>query len=291
MGFGAEVTEYTDLEIRSYLTRAAAAAHSYCSVPMTPAQHDFRGGTVTGEKHRWNFADPLSAPSDLRGRRVYPYHQPLKEITRFRVQFTNTYEVEIDPSNIYINDSENWAEIVAIAGVVSGVYPVGINFGLFTPVAIIDYTYGWEFEVVDEILAPTDATIVYQAANQFWLNDTVEVKVDGVVEIPASVDPVEGTVTLSTMQAADAVVTLSYTYTLPSAIPAATGHLATSFIHEAELDAKGLGNLASLRVEEVELRRTYRPTQGAEGGGRSHIQSMDPVAAAYLDSFIYFTVR
>ena len=285
MAFGTDLTGHTDLEIRSVIDQASQLINTYCAVPTTPYRHDFRGGSVTKEQHRWQLPDLTM--TDMRGRRVYPYHSPVREITGFRVKFTNTYQVTVDPANLYVNQTENWAEVVSIAAVISGVYPVGINFGLYTPIAEIDYTYGWQFPVVGEILSPLDATIVYQATNQFWLfGAPVTVRVNDVVVTTYTYDIVEGTVTFNAMLDDSDRVTLDYTYTLPAPIALACGHLTATFLNEGDLVGKGLGNLASIRVEEVELRRTYRPdtTQGL-------IQTIDPAVAIYLSDYLYLSVR
>lgn len=286
MAFGTDLTGHTDLEIRSVIDQASQLVNSYCAVPVTPARHDFRGGTVSGEQHRWMLPDLTF--SDMRGRRVYPLHRPVQSITSFKVKFTNTYQVTVDPANLYVNKVEGWAEVVSIAAIVSGVYPVGINFGLYTPVAEIDYTYGWQFPVIGEVLSPTDDTVVYQAANQFWAaGATVAVRVNGTTVTNYTTNPTEGTVTFATALDDTDLVVLDYTYTLPPPIAMATGHLAATFLNEGDLVAKGLGNLSAIRVEEIELRRTYRPEARASG----LFETIDPAVAMYLADYQYMTVR
>jgi hypothetical protein len=285
MGFGVDLSDRTDLQIQSALERATQSVNTYCAVPVTPAQHDFRGGTVVAEQHRWPIPD-LSW-TNAGTRRVYPLHAPVKTINSFVVKFTNSYQVVVDPSNLYVNKIGNWAEVVAIAAVVSGVYPVGINFGLYTPIVELGYDYGWEFSTTERVY-PSDSTVVYQAANQFWLEgSTPSVTVNGSTQ-SATYDFTEGTVTFVTSLDDSDVVQLDYTYTLPSAIAQATGHLAAAAINESLLVEKGLGNLASIRVEEVELRRSYYPTQA---NTRTYVETVAPAAAAYLADFTYVTVR
>lgn len=288
MGMGNDTSTVSDITLRSLIDQAAQLVNSYCAVPATPQRHDFRGGAVVGEQHRWPL--PEMTFSNQSSRRVYPFHQPLRAITNFTVKFTNTYSVNVDPANLYVNATESWAEVVSIAAIVSGVYPVGINFGLYTPVAEVSYTYGWRYAVTSELLQATSgAFTVYQAPNQFWATDVVPVvRVNGsIVGTGFTLDYTEGTVTFSPAKITTDVVTLDYTYTMPSAIAWATAMLTSKLLAESDLIAKGMGNLASIRVEEVELRRTYRP----EGGTRALVESMDPVAATYLSDFLYMTVR
>lgn len=226
--------------------------------------------------------------TDQTSRRVYPLHAPLRSITRFAVKFTNTYQVAVDPVNIYINTLENWAEVVSIAAIISGVYPVGINFGLYTPIVEMDYTYGWQFPIVGEEPGVSTSSDTFQAANQFWVTTiTPVVYIDGTPQTSGfTLNYTEGTVTFTTPPTANQVVTLDYTHRLPPGIAMATGHLTATFLNEGDLVAKGLGNLSSIRVEEIELRRTYRPdtTQGL-------IQTIDPAVAIYLSDYITMTVR
>lgn len=289
MNLGNDLSGLSDVQLRSTIDAASQMANAYCAVPIQPNRHDFRGGTVVAEQHRWPLPDlTMTAQS---GRRVYPLHSPIKQLTSFIVKFTNLYQVEVDPSNIYVDHITGWAEVVSIAAIVSGVYPVGINFGLYTPVAEIGYTYGWSFPTLGEVLSPTDATVVYQAANQFW--DTTVTPVvykNGVPQTLTTdytVNSTEGTVTFTTGLLDEDVVTLDYAFTLPSAIAWATALLTSRLLAEADLVAKGLGNLASLRVEEVELRRTISSRLTSQ----TSVSNIDPIAASYLDDFIYTTVR
>jgi hypothetical protein len=287
MGFGIDMSNHTELEIRSVINQASNLVNSYCAVPLLPNHHDFRGGTVVKEQHRW----PLPALNftSQTSRRVYALHQPIKEVTSFSVNFTNTYKVTVDPVNLYVNRIESWAEVVSIAAIISGVYPVGINFGLYTPIAEMDYTYGWEFPVVKEYLSPTDSTIVYQAANQFWLvGSTPQVYVNNALQTTGyTCNFNEGTVTFGTALNDADEVTVSYISTLPEAIAMATGHLTATFMAEADLIGKGMGNLSSIKVEEVELRRFAGHTTGT----RAMVDSIDPAVGTYLSDFIYLTAR
>jgi hypothetical protein len=287
MGLGNDLTDVNDLRLRSVIDQASQLVNTYCAVPASPNRHDFRGGTIVGEQHRWPL--PTMNFTDQTSRRVYPYHQPLRTITSFAVKFTNTYQVAIDPANLYVDSGAGWAEVVSIAAIVSGVYPVGINFGLYTPIAEVSYTYGWQYPTTGEVLSPTDSSKVFQAQNQFWLvGSTPAVYLNGALQSSGyTADFTEGTVTFATAPTASQTVTLDYTYRLPSAIAVATGLLTARLLSESDLVAAGLGSLNSLRVEEVELRRSYR------GGSQtaSPIASIDPIAAAYLDSFVYMTVR
>jgi hypothetical protein len=290
MGFGDEAGDVDTVELRSMLHLASAMVDNYCAVPTLPQAYSFRGGTVTGEMRRWRIGNDRG--SDFGQRRFYPSHTPLKSVQLFRIHVTNTQYVEIDPDELFINPFENYAEVVALAVTSIGVFGSGLipNVGLASPVARVNYTYGYEFEVVDEVLEDTDATL-YRAMNQFWLVDDTHpavVKVDGVTKTLTTdytLDTTEGTVIFTTAPAPGAVVQVSYWHTLPRAIATATGLVAHDLLGEADLDRRGMHGLASMTVEEISLRREYHP-RASVGTQRLPLE-----VTTLLDPYTFITVR
>lgn len=286
MGFGLDLTDVEEVELRQTITRASALIDAYCAVPMAPQKHDFRGGTITAEQHAWPLPD-ISMISRVGTRRVYPLHRPITEVTAFRVDFTNSFGLDITPSNLYVNYVENWAEVVSLAAVVSGVYPVGINFGLYTPVAKISYKYGWSISETGDYLEPTDAD-EYRGNHQWWhTSPAPKVYIDGVLQtIGYSINYDEGTVVFADNLTASQVVTADYNYKLPDPIAEATGFMVAHLLGERDLQQKGMAGIGMMRVAEVELRR--------EGMGRraqTVTEEMEPEIAALLAPYVYTTVR
>lgn len=281
-GFGIDVSDIEDAELRSILARASALVDVYCAIPTIPQRYSFSGGAVTGEQHPWTLGTEVTWTT----RRVYPIQGPINTVTSFVVKFTNTYQVTIDPTNLYINKSQGWAEVVSLAAVVSGLYPVGINFGLYTPVAEIAYTYGWSFPVVADRLYPVDGN-TYQGTRGFWsASPAPVVYVDGVEQTSGiTIDREEGEVTFDDPQSATAHITADYTYTLPEAIAEATGIIATAALGERALSAIGMTGLSSFKVAEVALARTNRGAFGIEQ--QAHIP---PSAASLLDTYAFKSI-
>ena len=281
-GYGVDVSDIEDAELRNILARASALVDVYCAIPTIPQRYSFSGGAVTGEQHPWTLGTEVTWTT----RRVYPIQGPLRTVTSFVVKFTNLYQVEIDPANLYINRSQGWAEVVSLSAVVSGLYPVGINFGLYTPVAEIDYTYGWEFPVVGDRMYVVDGN-TYQATRGFWASDPAPViYVDGVAQTTGfTIDREEGEVTFTNAQTATAVVTADYTYTLPEAISEATGIIATSAIGERALSAIGMTGLSSFKVAEVALARTNRGAFSLEAAS-----NIPTSAQGLLDSYAFKSI-
>ena len=281
-GFGIDVSDIEDAELRSILARASALVDVYCAIPTIPQRYSFSGGTVTGEQHPWVLGNEVTWTT----RRVFPGQGPIKDISSFVVKFTNTYQVSIAPSDLYINKQQGWAEVVSLAAVVTGMYPVGINFGLYTPVAEVDYTYGWDFPVVADRLYVVDGN-TYQGTRGFWAaSPTPVVYVDGVAQTTGfTIDTEEGEVTFDDPQPATAKVTADYTYTLPDAISEATGIIANAALGERALAAIGMTGLSSFKVAEVALARTNRGQFGIEQ--QSHVP---PAAASLLDTYSFKSI-
>lgn len=284
-GFGIDVSDMEDAELAAVLRRASSLVDTYCAIPLLPSRHDFRGGSITNEQLPWRLG--TETWTRINGtRRVYFKHPPIQTVTSFVVKFTNTYQVEIDPANLYINRIEGWAEVVSLAAVVSGMYPVGINFGLYTPVAEVSYTYGYAFEVIGERMYVTDGN-TYQAGHGAWSisPDPVIYRNGVAVTTGFTIDYDEGEVTFTSPNAATDVITADYTYTLPDGITQATAITATSMLGERALAAKDMTGLSSIKVAEVALARTNRGMLG--------LQALDAIpmeAASLLDPFIFRSV-
>lgn len=286
-GLGSDLSDVTDTALSNILSTASTLVNVHCSTPTIPMAHDFRGGTVVGEKHKWPLPDLTFA--DKRGRRVYPLHEPIVAMTSFVVKFTQTYQVSVDPTNLYVNANEGWAEVVSIAAIVSGVYPVGINFGLYTPVAEIAYTYGWDLISTSEKLDLEDVG-TYAADNQFWKTSPTPVIYKNGTPISSGlvIDYTEGTVTITPTPDGPDIITADYHYSLPSAIAEATSLLATRVVSESNLIAAGLGSLSELSIEELTLRRG---TSRTSGGVATIANLFDTYISALLEPYNYITVR
>jgi len=262
-GFGVDVSTMEDAELRAVLVRASSLVDVYCGIPMQPSRHDFRGGSITGEQHAWRLATDVGRGT----RRVYPMHRPLNTATSFVVKFTNTFQVSIDPANIYVNRIEGWMEVVSLAAVASGLYPVGVNFGLYTPVAEIGYTYGYSFSVEDEEMIVTDGN-TYQAIRGSWSASPAPIikKNGSVITTGFTTSISEGEVVFDAPNAASDIITATYTYTLPDAVVDATGVVATHLLGERSLASKGMSGLSSIKVAEVALARTRNNAAVGEMG-------------------------
>lgn len=257
MGFGVDLSDPespSDIELRSAIQRATAAVNSYCSTPLVPVPFDFRGGTVTGEAHEWSIS-PYDAPHPYR---YWPVFQPVKTFTEFRIYSTPNVYTEIDPANLFVNNSQGYVEVSSLQLTQFGIFGAGVVatlIGMYNPVAKANYTYGWDFTSTDEILEPTDAW-TYRAQNQFWTSNQ-DVSVNGVPQtVGFTVDTAEGTVTFATPLAPDDTVTASYIYPLPSALAQATGMVTADILGERLLAAKDMLGVAEITAGEITIRRS-----------------------------------
>lgn len=257
MAFGIDISELDDTELQALSAQAASVVHAYCNVPRIPQQHDFRGGTITGEQHHWRY--PV-APWDIGQRRVYLYHWPVLAISQFRIKVTNTQYLEIAPTELMINNTERYFEVVSLAITSQGLFNALVipNVGLATPIATTNYTYGWDFTVTDEALTCSDGQ-TWRAQNQFWFTDTERapvVKKNGVLQTAGyTVDATEGTVVFSDNLVATDTVTVTYHHRLPSDIQYGVGHIMAHLHGQAELHARGMAHLTRLSVAEVTMER------------------------------------
>ena len=254
LGFVGDLGDLEDVEIQSILLIASARADDYCNVPRLPQPYSFRGGSITNEQHPWNIGNELVQPQ----RTIFLRHTPVKAVSSLRIYVTPSQYTEFDVDEIFIAPDMGTIDIVSLSMTSTGLFGAFIvpNIGLNKPQVRISYTYGYEFTAEDETLQPTDAKY-YRAQNQFWDDTAVVVKIDGVEQNSSDydIDRIEGAITLHAAPAAGAVVTASYGYTLPTDIALATGIIAHDILTERELHDKGLGNVRSLRVGEIQIDR------------------------------------
>jgi len=293
MGFGSDISELDDTELVSLIAQASAVVDSYCNVPRIPQKHDFRGGTITGEQHRWRYPQ---SPFEIGQRKYYPFHWPILEIQQFRIYVTNTQYVEIAPSAMLINNSERYWEIVSLALTGVGLFNALIipNVGLADPIAKSTYTYGWDFTVEDDSLTCSDGQ-TWRAQNQYWFTDTnrapVIKKNGAVVTSGFTVDATEGSVVFTDNLLATDSVTATYHHKLPSDIQYGTGHIVAHLHGEAELHARGMAHLTMIKVAEVTMERDLR--RGNPAGLIANLDTLVPEAALLLGAYRndHITVR
>lgn len=291
MGLGVDLSNVSPLAIRSACLRSSATIDAVCAVPRLPQKHDFRGGVITKERHDW-ILDPDARP---RPNRVYLNHEPVVSVERLEIFATNTQKVSIDTSELVINQSGGYVEISSLLLTQYGVFGAGIvpYIGLYHPVIEVDYTYRREFEVVDEEAEFVDGQS-YQLQNQFWLvSAPVEVKVDGVVKTVTTdytINWTEGRIVFTANQPADAVVEVSYTYTLPHEIHQAAGLLVAEELGEADVRQSGLTGLDSLRVVQGGGASVEKTREGSRRGVKT-MSDLPWEISQLLNGYVFLTVR
>lgn len=287
MGFGADLSDLEDVQLRSAIYRASAAVDAYCAVPLLPQKHDFRGGTITDETHEWLADQYERGPKPLR---FWPWHQPIKEVTSIRIYSTPSVYTEIEPDEIFINNSAGYIEVSSLKLTQYGVFGAGVItalIGMWNPQIVVSYTYGREFAISGEILEPTDA-LTYRAQNQWWVTGAI-IRKNGVTQSSGiTIDTDEGTVLFDTPLAATDVVTADYSYRLPHEISQATGILAAEDLGESGMRSRGMSGVDALTVGEITIRRSAGPGQR---GGTLVANSVPASAQALLDGFRFLTAR
>lgn len=252
-GYGIDASFLTGPQLRANLQRATTMTNAWCAQAQIPQPFDFRGGTVTDEKHRFQPPNPLIAYAG--SRRVFPHQLPVRTVTAFSLDFTKTYRLTLDPTqDIYINETEGWIEIVASQPTIIGYPPIGYWFGLYQPVATISYTYGYRNAIVGDTLEAASPTLYYGTFGQ-WDTAGVSVTLDGVVQTTGyTVNYADGSVRFTTAPGVGVEVAASYTALLPAAVEQATGIIATDLIAKAR-NTQRMPGLSSMKVAEVSLTR------------------------------------
>jgi hypothetical protein len=287
MGTGVDLTGVTDAELLTVLARSSALVDSYCCIPLLPQKFDFKGGTMTGEQHEWP-ADAYDRPAPYR---YWPWAKPVQSISSFRIYATPNVYVEVNPDDMYINNSGGWIEVSSLVLTQYGVFGAGVVqslIGMYHPVAVATYAYGWTFPVVQETLAADSTLKIYSAVNQYWTSATVTVYKNGVlVSSGYTVDRTEGRITFASAQGSTDIITCSYTYSLPWQIAQATALIAADDFGERSMRSRGMSGVDSLTVGEITIRRT-----AAHARGVSIVES--PISARaqeLLSTFVIRTVR
>jgi hypothetical protein len=286
MGFGIDLEGIEDVELASILSRAQSIAYGYCAVPRLPRPHSFLGGVITPEnpeEHRWRLPDN---EFDQPQRRVYPYHWPIKSLEQLRIYVTNTQYINVPPSEVFVNNTERYFEIISLLLTGYGLFGLILpTMGLYTPVSKTAYTYGYEFDVAGEVLYPTDAR-TYRAQNQHWVADSAKVYLDGAEQTTGfKVNATEGTVTFDSSVGVGVEVAVDYSHKLPWEIRDGIALIATHLLGEREQQARGMTGVKTLKVAEVTI------TNSDEKVNAENIAYIEPEAAWLLDGFKFITVR
>lgn len=254
IGTGVDLSSTTDPVIEQHIATASALVNVACAAPPG---HDFRGGTVTGERHAWDIGNKYRPGSN----RVYPFHRPISAVDELRIYISNTPSVTLNDQKLFVEPIEGYVEPVSLVVTTIGAIPVGSLplIGLRVPVAQIDYTYGWDFTATDELLTTVSGSEL-RGTNQFWFTDEdVVLKKNNVIVDPGdyTINYIEGTITPDVFDTT-ARYTATYHYPLPDAIPQATAIICADLIGYTNINASGLSGLSGIRVEEIELRQSSR---------------------------------
>lgn len=283
-GWGVDLSNIENIELRSILHRASSMVNQHCAVPTLPVEHDFRGGLIVDELGHWDMGSEYVTPT----RRVYPYHRPLRSVTALSLTVTNSQGIVFSAPELYVGDS--FVEVVSMAMTSYGLFGAIIpNIGLVSPQVKITYRYGYTHPVSNEELEVADSR-VFRASNQWWDDSTTTipvVRIDGIEADPGdyTIDYDEGTVTLpADTVTAETRVHVDYSHRLPSAIAEATGLVAAELLGERNLTRKGLYGLVELAVGEVRVRRDF-PRAGVK------VVGMNDRAAGLLEPYKFMSVR
>lgn len=269
MGFGVSLDETDDAQLASQLRLASNLINRYCN---RPASYDFRGGSVTDEKHVWRIGNE-HLPQGSTG--VFPKFSPLIDLTAFRIYVTNTQYLDVSTQYINYGVGGMLTPVIAASSIGVWSYSAIPVAGLPVPEARISYTYGFSHTDEEEELFPIGAG-VYQAANQWWDQDEVivyknSVEVDsGDYEIDYDEGTVDFTEAFQDGLDSDDIITCTYTHRLPEDVRDATAIVMTDLMGAGTIVAAGLQGLKRIKAEEIELEQDSKsPIAGGEINDRA----------------------
>lgn len=248
---GIALTGKTDADLQALLEASAVAVNAACHAPEG---YSFLGGSVVGEEHNWDVGNAYRRGSG----RVWPYMRPIKSVDSVQINVTRTQYVSFTDAQIFLQKELGYVEPVAAPNT-TALFTSVPPWLLTSPVAYVDYAYGFDFPVTDETLTSISGGIL-QAAHQFWYTDEdVVLKKNGTVvpSVDYEINYEEGWITPDTAPAGE-VYKASYHYRVPAGVAAASSMITTDLIAYAALAAQGMLGLSAIRVEEVELRQSAK---------------------------------
>ena len=271
LGTGVDLSGTTDAELRTILTNASQMANRAAHAPIN---YSFLGGTVTEEEHQWMVGNKsIKRPSG----RIWPFFRPVREVSNLRINVTRTQYIDFDDQQIFTQTDLGYTEPVAAPNT-TALFTSVPPWLLTSPVAYVDYTYGFSFDVVDEPM--TSYSSYLMADNQFWFSEEdVALKKNGAVMDPGdyTVNYTEGTIVPDSMFTDDDEFLVSYSHKLPPDVKAAVQLIATDLTGSVAIAAAGLLGLSGMKVEEVELRQSSKVNFA--------VTPVNPAAQAYMGPY------
>lgn len=264
---GVDLSEKSDAELRVILTNASRMVNSAIGAPPG---YSLLGGTVVGEEHQWNVGNAYQPASG----RLWPYYRPLRGASQIRVNVTKTQYISFNEDQIFSQNDIGYIEPVA-APTTTALFTSVPPWLLTSPVAYLDYEYGFHFVVIDE--EPATMSGELWASNQFLFTDEdVELKKNGAVvdRNDYDVDYTEGIVTPIDLFTEDDEFLFSYHHKLPPDAQIATSLIANDMVGQTAIAAAGLIGLSGIKVEEVEIRQSSKINFS--------VMPVNPAAKVYL---------
>lgn len=270
LGTGVDLSGTDDAELRTILTNASQMANRAASAPIN---YSFLGGTVANEEHQWQTGNVYKRPSG----RLWPFNRPLREVSGVRINVTRTNYIDFADDQLFTQKDLGYTEPVA-APSTTALFTSVPPWLLTSPVAYINYTYGFQFDVVDEPMTTFSGYL--QADNQFWFTEEdVALLKNGAIMDPDdyTVNYTEGTIVPDSMFTPDDEFLVSYSHKLPPDVKAAVQLIATDLVGSTAIAAAGLIGLSGMKVEEVELRQSSKVNFA--------VTPVNPAAQAYLGPY------
>jgi len=268
---GVDLTGKSDADLMPTLDNAAFMVNSACHAPDG---YSFLGGTVAREEHQWRVGNKYKQPSG----RTWPLMRPLKDVSLLDIYVTRTQHVTFNPDQLFTQHALGYVEPVAAPNTMA-LFTSVPPWLLSSPVAYVDYDYGFDLFANDERLTTISGGIL-RASHQFWFTDEeVSLTKNGVLVAPINytVDYDEGEITPTTPPTNE-IWRASYHHHLPPGIAAATALVATDILGDEALARAGMLGVSSLEVEEVTIKQSQKIN--------FRVQPVNAAALVYLGPYM-----
>lgn len=295
-GDGVALGDLSDMSLAMTINRSEAAVDAYMGFDAK------RGGF---EPHNVLIQQAFD---ELTRKFMYPnYPVPIRQVKRYRIQVSNLssagagFFATINPNDCVINNDGYYIEIVPLQSLLYSLTPVFVNLGLKPPIVEVDLELGYYIPIMGEIMMDSGNHQTYYAGSGFWATSYTQsnaLQPNALPPIPPVVyvngstvaantytyDPVDGSVTFTSVQSPIARVSIDYTQTIPDYVTEATMLQTTHLIAQRNLNKMGMyDNLYNMRSGEQSI--SYPRSINVSEQGRSQLSSLCYQAAAILTRY------
>lgn len=296
---GMDTSNIADMSLARYISRAESDIDSFMG--FDPKNGGFEPHVV------WT-----QSQFDERTLRTHSPNAPVpvRQVVRYRIQVSNLtgtgagFFANIQDSDVAINVTEEYVEIVPLQSITYSLAPVLIQLGLRPPIVQMDTEIGFFIAQFGDTLYNVSG-LLYTSLRGFWANTYTQslasqpatlppvppvIYVNGSVANPSTytINYAEGQVQFNSL-ASNATVTADYTYTIPDPVRDACIAQVNHLLALRAINQKGLTYLSRISVGDVTVenrgvalpgKATQLESVGLCQAAQDKLQQYIPIAVA-----------